>query len=90
VDDQRDQSVEDENARQADDRPDNPIAYNRTWAWRDGLGCFWLPGLLVILSIAVWLGAVGVPALLLQLGTVAAMIGLLIAFWRISRSGDKA
>jgi hypothetical protein len=68
------------------DQPDNPIAYNRTWNWRDALGCLWLPGLLVIISIAIWLGYLGVPALFLQLGTVAAMIALLVAFWRISSS----
>jgi len=60
------------------------IAYNRTWEWRDALGCLWLPGLFVILSVAIWLGSLGAPALLLQVGTIAAMIGLLIAFWRIS------
>jgi hypothetical protein len=80
VGEQRDRPVE----RDVGDR-DN-IAYNRTWNWRDGLGCLWLPGLFVILSVAVWLGGRGVPTFPLQLGTVAAMIGLLIAFWRISRS----
>jgi hypothetical protein len=48
------------------------IAYNRTWEWRDAMGCLWLPGLFVILSVAIWLGSLGAPALLLQVGTIAA------------------
>jgi hypothetical protein len=65
------------------------VAYNRSWEWRDALGCLWLPGLFVILSVAIGLGALGVPRLALQVGTAAAMIAMLIAFWRISRSGTK-
>jgi len=81
----------------ADDERDEPvgrdrggnIAYNRSWEWRDALGCLWLPGLFAILSVAIGLGALGVPPLALQVGTAAAMIALLIAFWRISRSRTK-
>jgi hypothetical protein len=83
VDDEQDEPVR----RDWGDRLN--IAYNRTWEWRDALGCLWLPGLFVILSVAILLGRLGVPALLLQIGTVAAIIGLLISFWRISRSRTK-
>jgi hypothetical protein len=81
VDDQRDDPV-------GRDRGGS-IAYNRSWEWRDALGCLWLPGLFVILSLAIWLGARGVPAPALQIGTVAAMVGLLVAFWRISKARTK-
>jgi len=86
VDDQRDKR---EQPVQRDWGDRLNIAYNRTWEWRDALGCLWLPGLFVILSVAIWLASRGTPALLLQVGTVAAMVGLLITFWRIARSRTK-
>ena len=65
------------------------VGHDRTFEWRDALGCVWLPGLIVILSIAIWLGQVGVPTAPLQVGTVVALIGLGIALWLIGRSGKS-
>ena len=57
----------------------------RTWDWKDSLGCIWIVGIGAVLTIAVWLGQLGVPSRALQVGTVAIVVGLLIAFWLIGR-----
>jgi hypothetical protein len=61
----------------------------RTWEWKDSLGCVWIVGLGAVLTIAIWLGQLGVPSLALQVGTVAVLIGLVVAFWLIGRSGKN-
>ncbi len=63
------------------------LSHDRDFEWRDALGCLWLPGLGVIISVAIWLGQVGVPTVPLQVGTVVALVGFGIAMWRIGRSG---
>jgi hypothetical protein len=60
--------------------------YPSSWEWRDGLGCVWFVGLGAILTIAIWLGKLGVPGIVLQIGTVAAIVGMLIGFWLLGRS----
>ena len=57
----------------------------RTWDWKDSLGCIWIVGIGAVLTIAVWLGELGVPNRALQVGTVVILAGLLIAFWLIGR-----
>jgi hypothetical protein len=55
--------------------------------WRDSLGCVWFVALAVVLSLAILLGQLGVPARVLQVGTIAVLIGLLAVLWLIGRSG---
>ena len=62
------------------------LGQDRTFEWRDALGCLWLPAFVAVLSIAIWLGQAGVPMVPLQVGTVAAIIGLGIAFWLIQKA----
>ena len=57
----------------------------RTWDWKDSLGCIWIVGIGAVLTIAVWLGQLGVPSRALQVATVVILAGLLIAFWLIGR-----
>ena len=61
--------------------------YARTWEWRDSLGCLWIPGLIVILSILIWLGDKGIAGIALLLLAGVAIIGLFAAFSLIARSG---
>jgi membrane associated rhomboid family serine protease len=61
----------------------------RTWDWKDSLGCVWIVGIGAVLTIAVWLGQLGVPSRALQVGAAAAVAGLLVAFWIIGRTGPN-
>ena len=61
----------------------------RTWEWKDSLGCIWIVGIGAVLTIAVWLGQLGVPSRALQVGTVVVLVGLAVAFWIIGRTGQN-
>ena len=60
--------------------------YPSSWEWKDSLGCVWIVALGAILTVAVWLGRLGIPRIVLQIGTVAAIVGLLVGFWVLGRS----
>lgn len=60
----------------------------RTWEWKDSLGCVWIVAIAAVLTLAIGLAQLGVPSRVLQLGTLAVLVGLAVAFWLIGRSGQ--
>ena len=53
---------------------------DRGFEWRDGLGCFWFAGLLVVAVMWGWLNSIGVPQVVVDGVGLAAVIGLAILF----------
>jgi hypothetical protein len=53
--------------------------------WRDGLGCYWLVGLLVIAVAWGWLTSVGLPQDAMNLLALVAVIGLAVFFVAAAR-----
>jgi hypothetical protein len=69
-----------------------PLVYERyviDWEWKNYLGCLWLPGLFVIISVAQWLSAVGVRRTAVQLTALAAVFALFFVFGLIDVSGYR-
>ena len=69
-----------------------PLVYERyllDWEWRNYLGCLWLPGLLLIISVSQWWSALGVPQVVVQVTALAAVLALFFAFALIDLSRDR-
>ena len=84
---------EPEDQRQADSRPgllDSFLGERyRTWEWKDSLGCVWFVALGVVITIAIGLSQLGVPSRVLQVGTIAVLVALIVVLWLIGRSGKS-
>jgi len=64
------------------------FAFGRTergLEWRDGLGCYWLVGLLIVAVIWGWLTSIGVPEGPMNLIAAAAVVLLAILFLLAAR-----
>lgn len=74
-------------SRRPDDRGSRRVvlglAFGRTergLEWRDGLGCYWLVGLLVMAVVWGWLTSIGVPEVPMDLIAAAAVVVLAVLF----------